>query len=214
MNLCIIPARAGSKRIPKKNTRSFLGRPIIEYPLDAANYSNLFQQIIISTDDDYIAENYSAYVPFLRSSEAATDTATLTDVVLDVLTHYNQYDKICVILPTAVFTQPFDLLSAYNKLEDGIDSVVPVCPYEHPIERAFYRDDGLLYMLNPDSAMTRTQDLTPQYHDAGQFYWLNYNAFMEHRKFFMPRTVPYIMRAVDIDTESDWRRAEAIIGHA
>lgn len=149
-------------------------------------------------------------MPFRRSAEAATDTATLADVVLDVLTHYNQYSRICVLLPTAVFTQPFDLLAAHNKLTDGVDAVVAMAPYEHPIERAFARGEEYMFMLNPDSALTRTQDLTPKYHDAGQFYWLSVPAFMEHRNFFMPKTVPYIMRAIDIDDEQDWNMAEAM----
>ncbi|HSW61889.1 MAG TPA: acylneuraminate cytidylyltransferase family protein [Dissulfurispiraceae bacterium] len=213
MNLCIIPARAGSKRIPGKNTRLFNGRPIIDYAIDCAVYADIFDVIMISTDSVRMADNYPDYVPFMRSSDNANDTAPLVAVVEEVLSEYRgmgrTFENVCVIFPTAVSVQAYDILAAKSKLIRGVDAVVSMCRHSHPIERSFVVRDGFAFMAHPAHRLTRTQDLPPTYYDAGQFYWITADAFHEQKTMFPRRTVPYVIEAVDIDNEEDWKRAEA-----
>lgn len=207
MNLCLIPARAGSKRIPNKNTRDFLGKPILEYPLNAALDSKLFRFTVISTDSWDIYNNYQPNAMW-RTPENSSDTATLADVLTEVLdTGLYDVENVCVILPTAVFVKPDDLIRSFAMLR-GKQAVMSVKAYRHPIERALRVDDYMVNMIMKEYQFYRTQDLPTAYHDAGQFYWINVEEFRKHKTFFMPKCGGYIIDSVDIDDESDWRRAE------
>jgi N-acylneuraminate cytidylyltransferase len=213
-NLAIIPARGGSKRIPKKNIKEFLGKPIIAYSIEAANQSALFTEIMVSTDDEEIAavaKQYGAKVPFMRSAENADDYATLADVVDEVKEQYKQltkeFDNICLILPTAPFISPDILKNTYHLLlSENIDSVRPVVRFSYPIQRALKMQNGKLQMFYPEHKTTRSQDLEPAYHDAGQFYWMKAEKGLHGTNkygFEIPETL-----AQDIDTEEDWKLAE------
>lgn len=223
MRICIIPARKNSKRIPGKNIRDFLGRPIIEYAIETTIESGLFENegIIILTDnsnlDKYI-EKYNIRV-VARNPEFANDNSTLSETLFDVLDEsklqkdeyfYPFPKEICLLLPCAVFTSPNDLIESHRLLE-GRNAVIPVVPYPHPIERAFYIDNKRLKMAAPEFQFTRTQDLATHYHDAGQFYWLDTGSFLKQKKIFMDNSAPYIMQAIDIDTEEDWKKAENML---
>jgi N-acylneuraminate cytidylyltransferase len=214
-NLCVIPARGGSKRIPRKNVKEFCGWPIINYPTNQVIASNLFSNnIIVSSDDREIlsfARHYNLNT-FRRSEKTASDTATLTEVINEVIDYLKTTselpDCICCILPTAVFVTKEDLINSY-KLLSGNDSVVSVVKYNHPIERAFgINTDGQLTMMWPKYEFSRTQDLLPSYHDAGQFYWLNVESFIKQQKIFMDKSAGYQIDAIDIDNEGDWQLAE------
>jgi N-acylneuraminate cytidylyltransferase len=217
-NLCVIPARGGSKRIPRKNVKEFCGWPIISYPIRQALESKLFDEVIVYTDNQEIAKvanQYGATTPLFRAQESANDTATLTGTLFEVLVKYEDTDKwfdnICVILPTAVFITFDDLFNARNRLDfDKLDSVISVNKYNHPIERAFKVDlnSGYLYMEKQGYEFSRTQDITSSYHDAGQFYWLNVNSFLLQHKIFMNKMTGCLVDAVDIDNEEDWQLAE------
>ncbi len=218
-NIAIIPARGGSKRIPKKNIRPFLTKPIIAYVIEAALASNLFDEVMVSTDDTEIAEiakKYGASVPFLRSGETANDFATTSEVLLEVLNNYQQRGSIfnyaCCIYPTAVFTTAAKLLKAKETLElGGFDTVLPVLKYSFPIERSFKIFDKKLTYSFPEYINTRSQDLQPSYHDAGQFYFFKVDAFLKNKKLTNENTGYLIvgeLEAQDIDNEEDWAQAE------
>ena len=210
MNLCIIPARGGSKRIPRKNVKLFCGQPIIKYALAAACACDLFDEKIISTDDAEIRNMFPDYVPFMRSPEASNDYATLADVIMDVLKNIKKnYDNICVIYPTAVAVDP-DVIIRFKKVfdESDADCVFAVKKYTHPIERAFRTFDKWLVMNDPSHQFTRTQDLPQWYHDIGQIYWIKTDSFRAYRKIFMPKKLGIELDAIDIDTPEDWARAE------
>lgn len=216
MRLAIIPARGGSKRIPRKNIRLFNGRPIIAYAIEAALAAS-FDDVIVSTDDTEIAEvalRHGASVPFMRSAENASDTAGTVPVLLEVLENFSctQISDICCIYPC----NPF-LTAA--KLEDGLayhigskaDSTFPVVQYSYPIQRSLRIDYGWAEMRWPENYQARSQDLEPTYHDAGQYYWLNVEALKEQEKLFMKRSTPLIYpetEVQDIDTLEDWNLAE------
>lgn len=214
-NLCIIPARGGSKRIPRKNIKNFLGKPIIAYSIEAAIKSNLFDEIMVSTDDPEIAEiakQYGAKVPFLRSGENANDFATLADVIDEVKKHYlkleKKFDNICCILPTAPLITVENLKTGYELLiSKKADSVRPVVRFSYPIQRAVKLDDNeKVSMFYPEYQNTRSQDLEPAYHDAGQFYWLRFNAGLRGDNKFGFEISESLVQ--DIDTEEDWKMAE------
>ncbi|MBN2683410.1 MAG: pseudaminic acid cytidylyltransferase [Bacteroidales bacterium] len=213
-NLAIIPARGGSKRIPGKNTRDFLGKPIIAYSIELAKNSGLFSEIMVSTDCEktkLIAENYGAVVPFFRSDENSNDFATLSDVVEEVKTVYQQkgiiYDNICLILPTAPLITMENLIKGYKiLLEKKADSVRPLAQFSYPIQRAVRMCDGKISMLNPEYQKSRSQDLEPAYHDAGQFYWMKFEGGLKgNNKFGF--VIPDI-QVQDIDNQSDWEMTE------
>jgi pseudaminic acid cytidylyltransferase len=220
VNLCIIPARAGSKRIKDKNIREFCGKPIIEYAIDAALESKMFDMIVLYTNIEelFIWNNKSGITRLKRTAKSSGDNKTLSETLIEVLTlldsKYGWFNNICLLLPTAVFTTSEDLIKSFEMLKDN-DAVVAVKESEYPIERAFMIDTfkNQLHMRQPMYEFTRTQDLPQSYYDAGQFYWLNTKAFLEQKRIFMDKTVPYIMDAIDIDTESDWIKAEAIYEH-
>lgn len=214
--LCIIPARGGSKRIPRKNIKIFKGKPIIEYPLEVAKKSGLFEKIIISTDDPEIAEKYKDYVPFMRSAENANDTAGVAEVALEVLGRLSSqgeyYYHFCMLFPTAVFVKEHDLIVGCGLMTNGgYDSVFSVSRYTHPIERAM-RIDGLsMAMVSPENYTKRTQDLPVSYYDAGQFYFVDVESLSKQKRFFMGKSMGIeIKNVVDIDNEEDWARAERL----
>ncbi|MDD2637230.1 MAG: pseudaminic acid cytidylyltransferase [Bacteroidales bacterium] len=219
-NLCIIPARGGSKRIPRKNINPFLGKPIIAYSIEAAIQSNLFDEIMVSTDDEEIAEiakQYGAKVPFFRSSENANDFATLADVLIEVVDQYKNIGKtfknICCILPTAPLTSHSRIKEAFSKLiDENLESVVPVEEFSYPILRALEFDaNNKLKMIWPEHLITRSQDLKPAYHDSGSFYWVITNALLDQNTLFCKNgsaiKLPEI-EVQDIDNETDWKLAE------
>lgn len=218
-NLAIIPARGGSKRILRKNIKPFLGKPIIAYSIEAALKSNLFKEVMVSTDDEEIAEiavSFGAKVPFLRSNDNANDFAVLSDVINEVNTNYNlknkRFENICCILPTAPFITPNKIKEAYTKLiTESYDSVFPIIEFSFPIQRSLKVKDTKVEMVWSEHLNTRSQDLEPRYHDSGQFYWLKVSSFLEERKLFTLNSGAIIisqLHAQDIDTETDWKLAE------
>jgi pseudaminic acid cytidylyltransferase len=218
-SIAIIPARGGSKRIPGKNKKLFLGKPIITYSIEAALQSSLFDEVMVSTDDPEIAEiakQLGASVPFLRSSETSNDLATLAEVIQEVLATYNglnkKFDTVCCVLPTAPFVSSEMLRLAYTKLQDeNLEVVFPVVAFSFPIQRALKIKDQLVSMLSPKYMNSRSQDLEERYHDAGQFYILNTNAFQKEQKIYLQLAGAIIaspLKVQDIDTETDWKLAE------
>lgn len=216
--IAIIPARGGSKRIPRKNIRPFLGKPIIAYSIETALASNLFDEVMVSTDDAEIAsiaKSYGAKVPFLRSAENANDYASTVDVLLEVLQSYEkgEFDIGCCIYPTAVFVSKEKLTSALSWMtSESFDSVFPVLPFSFPIQRAIkIQKDGRVSMFQPQYLTTRSQDLEPAYHDSGQFYWFSIETLKSKRKMWTDNSGVIItpeMEAHDIDTPEDWKIAE------
>lgn len=217
--VAVITARGGSKRIPKKNIRAFCGKPILLYSIEAALCSGLFDEVMVSTDSEEIAEiarAAGAKVPFMRSAEAANDYASTADVLLEVLADYKKtgqsFDTICCIYPTAPFVTPAKLKQAVMLLEEkDVDSVVPVVRYSFPPQRAFVVRDGFTVMKYPEHAKTRSQDLEPYFHDCGQFYCMQTSRFLEKKQIFTDRMLSIEMpeaQVQDIDNESDWELAE------
>lgn len=214
--LCIIPARGGSKRIERKNIKPFLGRPILAYAIEAALGSGLFDTVMVSTDDQEIAavaKQYGAQVPFLRSAATADDYATTADVLREVLERYDQrFEVACCIYPTAVLLSNEKLVEAYRKMEgEGWDSVFAMVRYSYPPQRALVERQGKVVMQYPEYALSRSQDLEPIYHDAGQFYWFGVPQFLETGTTWGPNTSAIVLSELevqDIDTLEDWAMAE------
>lgn len=217
--IAIIVARGGSKRIPRKNVRPFLGRPIIQYSIEAALKSCCFDEVMVSTDDEEIAEiarGAGAVVPFFRSERTSGDYASTADVVVEVLEAYRSngrcFTHACCVYPTAPFVTAARLKLALELLLKGKgDAVVPVVRFGFPIQRAFRIRDGFAEFIWPEHALTRSQDLEVAFHDAGQFYWVNVERFLELKKLFMPETLPLEIpesEVQDIDNEVDWAIAE------
>jgi pseudaminic acid cytidylyltransferase len=218
-NLAIIPARGGSKRIPKKNIKFFLGKPIIAYSIEAAFKSKLFDEVMVSTDDNEIAEiarQYGASVPCLRSKDNANDFAVLADVVDEVLSDYSRenksFDHICCILPTAPFVTAIKISEAYKIISEAdFDSVFPVLEFSFPIQRSLKMEDNKVVMVWDEHLNSRSQDLESRYHDSGQFYWLKSLRFLKEKKLFTNNSGAIVvseLHAQDIDTETDWKLAE------
>jgi len=218
--LAIIPARGGSKRIPGKNSKNFLGVPILSYSVKAAVESNLFDKVMVSTDDSKIAEiarSSGAEVPFLRSSKTSDHFATVSDVLLEVLHEYEnlgiKYKYLCCIYPTAPFITSNKLRDSYEvMLKTDSKTVLSVVKFGYPIQRALIvGENRRLELIQPDHSSTRSQDLQPTYHDAGQFFWLDVEAFKSGHEIFNEAVEPYILSKLevqDIDTEEDWQLAE------
>ena len=217
--IAIIPARGGSKRIPRKNSRPFLGKPIIAYPIQAARQSGLFDEVMVSTDDADIADiarQHGASIPFPRRAETADDFATTADVLREVLVRYEQqgqvFDYACCLYPTAPFVTSELLRQAFSMLTGGrFDTVYPVQSFSFPIQRAVRLVDGRVRWLHPEHALTRSQDLEPAYHDAGQFYFFDAATFQRSHRLITDNSGGLViseMAAHDIDTEEDWRVAE------
>lgn len=214
--LCVITARGGSKRIPHKNVRLFCGQPIISYSINAALESSIFDEVMVSTDDERIASLArlnGAKVPFIRSPKTSDDYATTTDVLLEVLERYvecgRQFDCVCCIYPTAPFVSAQMLQRAWKLFcNSGKDMLQPVVGFEFPPQRAFIERDGELAYWMPECADARSQDLPKLYHDAGQFYFYKTASIENPSRTRCP--MPLDRRFVqDIDTEDDWLLAEA-----
>ena len=217
-SIAIITARGGSKRIPRKNIKEFCGKPIIEYSIEAALQSGLFEEVMVSTDDAEIAkiaQAAGAQVPFMRSSANAGDYAGTDDVLMEVLLAYRElgreFDTFCCIYPTAPFVTAQKLQKAMGLLEQA-DSVMPVVAFSFTPQRCMILNEaGELRMKWPEHARTRSQDLEPYYHDCGQFYCCRTAPFMEYKTTDLPHMVPMIMSELevqDIDNQDDWEIAE------
>jgi N-acylneuraminate cytidylyltransferase len=219
-SIAIIPARGGSKRIPRKNIRPFMGKPVIGYPITAAIQSECFDEVMVSTDDKEIAEvakSFGATVPFMRSEKNADDHASTADVLLEVLEEYKKrnkhFDYCCCIYPVTPLVNKEILKIAFDKLvTTGADSLMPVIRYSHPIQRALQiNNEERLSYIQSEYATFRTQDLPPCYHDAGQFYCLDASAFIRSKNLVTNNTTAISMNennVQDIDTEEDWQMAE------
>ena len=218
-NLCIIPARGGSKRIPKKNIKSFLGKPIITYSIEAAIQSKLFTEIMVSTDCQETAEialEYGAKVPFLRSKRNSNDFATTYDVIKEVIDEYKKnevnFKNICCIYACAPFVTANKLKQAYQELSNKqVDAIFPVIEYSFPIQRAIKINNGKIKLFNTKYLNTRSQDLEKSYHDAGQFYWMKTDEILKKGKIITDNCSSIIITELegqDIDTEIDWKLAE------
>jgi N-acylneuraminate cytidylyltransferase len=217
--IAIITARGGSKRIPKKNIKEFCGKPIIAYSIEAALKSNVFDEVMVSTDSGEIAETakqYGASVPFLRSEATSNDFATTADVLEEVINRYEErgqkYDVICCIYPTAPFVSSDKLKRALEKMEEQqADSVMPVVQFSYPPQRSVIIREGKIQYNQPEHETTRSQDLEPLYHDCGQFYVCKVEVFKTNHSLVTGNTVPLIMpeeEVQDIDNLSDWNLAE------
>ncbi len=215
-NLCIIPARGGSKRIPRKNIKPFLGKPIIAYSIEAALNAGIFDEIMVSTDDAEIAsiaKQYGADVPFFRSEKTANDYATLADVIKEVIEEFGVrgqlFDNVCCILATSPMVQSSDLITGLDKLKNSrFTTIVPIVEFSYPILRSFrMNDDGEINYNWPEHAKTRSQDLAPSYHDSGTFYWYKIQPWIEGTV-IRGAVVVGEETVQDIDTDHDWDIAE------
>lgn len=218
--LCIIPARGGSKRIPKKNSKDFLGKPIIAYSIQVALGSNLFDEIMVSTDDPIIAEialKYGAKVPFMRSAKTSGDFATTFEVIEEVIETYKNLGKTfeegCCFYATSPLTTTNKLVEGQHLLNtNNFATVFPVIRYATPIQKALTMDENQkMTLLQPQFELTRSQDIETTYHDAGQFYFFKTKALFQHKKLWTTNTgIIEIteMEGQDIDNEVDWQIAE------
>ncbi len=214
--VAIITARGGSKRIPRKNIKEFMGKPMIAYAIGAALDSEMFDEVMVSTDDDEIAATavkYGAQVPFMRSEKTANDFATTSDVLNEVVEMYRKqgktFDTICCLYPCVPFLTGNILRQAYDKFSrTDCESLTPVVKFSYPIQRAFrVNENGYLEYREPENARTRSQDLEPMYHDVGMFYFMKNSVFDGGRN----RTAFFEMDESciqDIDTPEDWKMAE------
>jgi pseudaminic acid cytidylyltransferase len=217
--LCVIPARGGSKRIPGKNIKSFLGKPIIAYSIESAIASGIFDEVMVSTESEKIAElakKYGASIPFLRSVANSDDYTGLAVVLQEVLKEYeirgSVFDFVCCILPTAPFITEKKLQDAYGLiLTNEYDCVFSVTEYSYPIQRSLKIDDGFIKMNWPENINTRSQDLNKNFHDAGQLYIIHSKTLKDKGRLFTDRSGCLILSNLeiqDIDTEEDWKLAE------
>jgi pseudaminic acid cytidylyltransferase len=219
-SVAIITARGGSKRIPRKNIKGFMGKPIMAYSIEAALGAGIFDEVMVSTDDQEIADvaiKYGATVPFFRSSATSDDFSNTSDVLKEVISVYQSmgknFDHICCIYPTAPFVTAIKIKDAYKKLlEADADCVMPVAEFSFPIWRSVKMDAHSKINFNwPENAFIRSQDLPPAYHDCGQYYFLNSERFMKSGKLVSDLTVGILTSPVemqDIDNEDDWKLAE------
>jgi N-acylneuraminate cytidylyltransferase len=220
MKLCVIPARGGSKRIPRKNIKEFCGRPIIAWSIQAAINSRCFDRIIVSTDDMEIADisrDWGAEVPFIRPADLSDDYTGTASVVKHAIEYCISDGKlpeyICCIYATAPFLLANDLRKGLNKLiESGAGYAFSVTSYAFPIQRALrIVKDNYVEMFHPKYFSSRSQDLEEAYHDAGQFYWGKLDVWMDETPIFSSESVPILLprhRVQDIDTHEDWIHAE------
>lgn len=222
MRIAIIPARGGSKRIPRKNIKPFAGKPMIGYAIEAARASGLFEHVVVSTDDQEIADialSFGAEVPFMRPPELSDDHAGTIPVIAHAIEACRRLgwdaQQVCCIYPGVPMIQVDDLRAAHTLLENdgGADYAFTVAGFPAAIQRALRRSpQGNMSPFHPEHVKTRTQDLEPGYYDAGQFYWGTAPAWLSGtsphqngRGLIIPE-----WRAVDIDTPDDWRRAELL----
>lgn len=220
MTLAVITARGGSKRIPGKNIKNFCGKPILAYSIEAALNSQLFDEVMVSTDSEEIAEiakKYGAKVPFMRSKETSDDFATTNDVLQEVFSKYVEmgYDLKygCCLYPTAPFITVDKLREGYELLlsDDEVSCVTPVVPFSFPPQRGQVIDENHhLHMMCEEYRLTRSQDLEKVYHDCGQFYWYDIDCFLGRKKganYCAPLVIDEL-HVQDIDNETDWEVAE------
>lgn len=217
--IAIIPARGGSKRIPRKNVKDFLGKPIISYAIEGAISSNLFEEVMVSTDDKEIADialQYGASVPFFRSDHTSDDFATTQDVIFEVINAYQEkrqeFHYGCCIYPTAPFVTKELLIKGWEKIyQHKYDLLFPVLEYSFPIWRSLKIEQDKVDFWWPEHALKRSQDLPKAYHDAGQFYWFNIAAVKQQQKLMTDNVGALIvseLEAHDIDNLTDWEVAE------
>lgn len=218
--IAIITARGGSKRIPRKNIKLFCGKPIIAYSIKAAINSQLFDEVMVSTDDDEIAKiamELGASVPFMRSSATADDFSTTADVLIEVIAQYAQlgrhFEIICCLYPTAPFITSELLNKSLKKLlENNYDSLFPIVKYNVPIQIALkLNENSFIEMIQPKYATIRTQDIEPTFYDSGQFYWIHNPNFVHSKQILTKNTGAYIIEEIhshDIDNLTDWEIAE------
>ena len=217
--VAIITARGGSKRIPRKNVKEFLGKPILLYSIEAALNSGIFEEVMVSTEDEEIAElarKAGAVVPFMRGDENANDFATTTDVLLEVIGEYEKRGKCfefgCCIYPTAPFVTAGKLKEGMEKLAaSDADTLMPVVPFSFPPQRGLVIREEKLQFVQPEHALTRYQDLEHWYHDVGQFYCFRTENFKRNKILTVGNVLPYVVSELevqDIDTISDWKIAE------
>jgi pseudaminic acid cytidylyltransferase len=221
MNICVIPARGGSKRIPRKNIRYFCGKPMIAWAIGYALQSGLFDKVIVSTDDEDIADvarASGAETPFVRPSDLADDLTPTVPVIAHAVEACQEIgwsiEYACCIYPCAPFLEISDLAAAFALLQRyDFSYVYPVTEYPHPIQRAMRcLPAGQMQLLQPEYELTRTQDLEKTYHDAGQFYWgreVSWTARTNMHSSGTGLIVPN-WRVVDIDNDDDWKRAELL----
>lgn len=217
--LAVITARGGSKRIPRKNILPFLGKPILAYSIEAAIKSGQFDEVMVSTDDEEIAQiarEYGAKVPFMRSDATSNDFANTEDVLLEVLDEYEKrgesFDLICCIYPTAPFVTADKLNEALNKLlSSDADTLIPVVRFSYPPQRALVMKDDYLEFKYPEHMLSRSQDLEPHFHDVGQFYMMKTEGFKKNKAIMRGKILPLEMPELevqDIDNMTDWQIAE------
>ena len=215
-NLCIIPARGGSKRIPRKNVKPFLGKPMLAYSIETANNTGLFDEIMVSTDDEEIAEvarKFGANVPFMRSAETASDYATTADVLHEVIDRYKElgleFDNFCCFYATAPLVQSKDVVAAFERLQQSQFTIVyPVVQFSYPIWRCLdLAEDGTMTRHWPEYDNSRSQDLPKEYHDTGTFYWHKTKEWLVGNIKVGGIEVEETT-IQDIDTETDWKLAE------
>lgn len=220
MKVCVIPARGGSKRIPRKNLKVFHGEPIIGRSIKTAIKSEVFDKIVVSTDDQEIAElakSLGAEVPFLRPAKLSDDYATTADVIkhaIEEISCLGDSDFVCCLYATSPFTLATDLSNSLKQLlsDHSLDYVMSVASYEYPIQRSLKKDkNGKIKMFWPEHEITRSQDLEAAFHDAGMFYWGRAKSWVEKKSLLNGNCSPFEIpkfRVQDIDTEEDWKRAE------
>ena len=217
--LAVITARGGSKRIPGKNIKDFCGKPVIQYSIEAAVNSGIFDEVMVSTDSEEIkavAEHCGGAVPFMRSARTSDDMAMTQEVVLEVLEEYRkrgqEFKYVCCIYPTAPFITSQKLRESMELIEkNGADGVVPVVGFSFPPQRCFVICDGMVQFHWPENRLVRSQDLEKWYHDCGQYYFLRVASFLEQKTMIMKHMMPVIMSEMevqDIDSPEDWRLAE------
>lgn len=220
MRLAVIPARGGSKRIPRKNIKLFCGKPMLAWSIEAALESGVFDQVIVSTDDQEIAEvaqQYGATVPFMRPQQLSDDHTGTIPVIQHAIEWLNAagppVDLACCLYATAPFVSAEDIRRGLQVLtETASEYAFTVTSYPFPIQRAIrLTAEGRVEMFNPEHFNTRSQDLEEAFHDAGQFYWGRASAWLHGAPIFGPGSAPVILprhRVQDIDTQEDWERAQ------
>ncbi len=217
MNIAIIPARFGSKRIPHKNIRHFMGKPMLAYAIECAKKANIFDIVMVSTESEEVAKvarDYGAEVPFYRSEKNASDFATTYDVIEEVLLTYQKqntfFHTMCCIYPCVPFLTPEILVDSYSYLQQYA-SVMPVCKYPVPIEWAMKIENNVLIPFDEKALQIRSQDLEPKYYDVGMFYWSNVAELFNKKTIIPDSCYAYVLpetQVQDIDTLEDWAIAE------
>jgi N-acylneuraminate cytidylyltransferase len=220
-SIAVIPARSGSKRIPNKNVKPFLGEPIIRYSIRSAIESELFDKVVVSTDSEIIADlaiKYGASVPFFRSEKNSGDYATTADVLLEVISEFERnnlfFKTLCCLYPTAPFVTSSRLINAMKILESNnekFNGVVPITEFSYPILRSLVIKNENLKMKWPENYNMRSQDFEKFYHDAGQFYLLDVATFKIEKKLYLSNSAPMVLSNLevqDIDNLDDWEIAE------